>query len=178
MDINTLKDSFSNLQNEDNSGEFKLKESGKDATLKEVTLINIPNDSLIVKMDGVKFDKLFIDKWGFNKHSDYMVITNDKVIFIEMKSKSEFDDKLGEECRKKFTSDKSVMDYADSIFENILSKNSFFRQKEFHYVLLYQSLSINKTPTIKQPNNSNTEPNNFRKIAISNEGVIDYNSII
>ena len=178
MDINTLKSSFSDLKYKDNSGVFKLKESGKDATLKEVTLINIPNDSLIVKMDDVKFHNLFIDKWGFNKHSDYMVITDDKIIFIEMKSKSKFDDKLKEECQKKFASDKSTMDYADSIFENLLLKNSFFRQKEFHYVLLYQSMPINKTPTINQPNNSNTEPNNFRKIAISNEGVIDYKKII
>jgi len=173
MDILTLKNSLCNV-NQCTSGTFLLEETDQSATLRKVSLCDIPCDSLIVKMDKIKFNNFLKDQWGFNKHSDYLIITNDKLVFIEMKSKTEVSQKLRDDCQQKFTSDGCTMNYADTIFKLMLSKNSFFVNKEPHYVLLFQSPSIAKTPTAVGTELPNTTPNSFRQISVCNEGTISF----
>lgn len=176
MDILTLKDSLCNAVF-CNSGEFLLEEKDKHATLKKVTLCNIPNGSLIIRMgNNVKFSNFLKDQrtWGYNKHSDYLIITNDKIVFIEMKSKKEVNQELIEDCIQKFTSDKCVIYYADYIFQEMLLKKTFFNIREHHYVLLYQNLSIAKTLTSIGAELPNITPSTFRRIPISNEGIVSF----
>ncbi len=176
MDILTLKDSLCNV-NSCNSGSAILEERDNNASLKRITICDIPNGALIVKMDNhVRFSNFIRDQkaWGFNKHSDYLIITNDKIVFIEMKSKKDINQDLIDDCEQKFTSDNCTMHYADSIFREMLSKQSFFDKREPHYVLLYQNPSITKTLTALVKLMPNTTPKAFRRIPISNEGTISF----
>ena len=127
-------------------------------------------------MDKTRFNNFLSDKKeiGFNKHSDYIIITDDKVVFIEMKSKKEVNQELMDECRTKFTSDECSLDYADAIFQRILNKNSFFKKREFHFVLFYQALSIAKTPTAPENPSPNLTPDTFRPISVVNEGTVSF----
>lgn len=175
MDKATLKKSLCNCE-ECSSGSFLLEEKGDDATLRAVTMCDIPKDSLIVKMDKVRFNNFLIDRKavGFNKHSDYLIITDDKAVLIEIKSKKEVNQDLFDECRTKFISDKCSLDYADDIFQRMMNKNSFFENREFHFVLLHQTLSMAKTPTTPESQLPNLTPDSLRKIPVVNNGTISF----
>lgn len=173
MDIKTLKNSLCNVAI-CATGVIKLVEKDRGATLKEVDLCDVPQGALVVKMDPIRFNKLFQDKWGFNKHSDYLIITETKLVLIELKSKKDVDASLIEECEKKFLSDNSTLSYADIIFKNMLSKNPFFEGRDHHYVLLYQAPSIQKGTTTNETLLPNNTPQTFRSIPISDKGTISF----
>lgn len=179
MDILTLRNSLCTV-NQCTNGTYLLKETDKSATLNKVYLCDIPYDSLIVKMDRIRFDKFLKDRkdWGFNKHSDYLIITNDKLVFIEMKSKKGIDKTLKDECIQKFSSDECIINYADLVFQKMLSKNSFFDKREAHYILLFQGPSIAKTPTVQRVITGNTTPSTFKAISVANESTISFIRII
>ena len=178
MDLNTLKKSVCNGNN-CTDGHFILIESDPNATLREVTMCDIPQNALIIKMDNkIKFNNFLKDQWGFNKHSDFLIVTDDKLVFIEIKSITEVNQKLEDECQKKFLSDECTVNYADIIFQKMLSKNTFFDKREPHYVLLFQSPSIAKTTTTVPTTASNTSPYTFRKVAVSNGSTISYHRMI
>lgn len=179
MDILTLKKSLCNVK-QCISDIYTLVESDKSATLKTVHMCDIPCNSLIIKMDKTKFNNFLKDQkeWGFNKHSDYLIITDDKLVFIELKSKKEVGAELKDECIQKFKSDKCTINYADNIFKEILSKNPFFSSRKQHYVLLYQAPSVAKLPTALGTKNPNVTPETFRQIPVQNEGIISFNKTI
>ena len=106
MDIVTLKHSICKVA-ECDSGNYLLEETDPHATLRQVNICDIPTGSLIIKMDGTKFLNLLKENklWGFNKHSDYLIVTDIDLVFIEMKSRKDVNDVVVEECRQKFTSD-------------------------------------------------------------------------
>ena len=67
MDKATLKKSLYNCS-DCSIGSFKLEEKGDNATLKAVTLCDVPPGALIVKMDKTRFNNFLSDKKeiGFN----------------------------------------------------------------------------------------------------------------
>ena len=91
-----------------------------------------------------------------------------------MKSKKFIDEKTEKECIQKFASDLCTISYLDHIFENLLEKNSFFKDKEKHFILLYQALPLSKTETTPSFYSENKEPKNFRKIAVHNKDTVDF----
>ena len=175
MDAQTLKNSLCSVE-QHNSDLYPFEENGNDATLRKVYMCDIPSEALIIKLDKIKFLKFFKENngWGFNKHSDYLIVTDDKLVFIEMKSTTSVGPDLKNECIKKFSSDECSMNYADLIFQKMLSKNSFFERREPHYVLLFQALPITKTPTKLGTVTSNTTPDTFRQIPVANESTISF----
>ena len=175
MDKATLKKSLCNCV-ECSNGSFLLEEKGAEATLRAVTMCDIPKDALIVKMDDIRFYKLLIDRKeiGFNKHSDYLIITDDKAVLIEIKSKKEVNQNLFDECRTKFISDECSLGYADDIFQKMMNKNSFFKNKEFHFVLFHQTLSMAKSPIAPEDLSPNLTPDTLRKIPVVNNGTISF----
>lgn len=179
MDIQTLKNSLCTV-NQCISDTYTLKETDRSATLKTVHMCDIPRNSLIVKMDKIKFNNFLKDQktWGFNKHSDYLIITDEKLVFIELKSKTEIETGLKNECIQKFTSDKCTINYADKIFEEMLSKNPFFSNREQHFVLLFQAPSISKSPTVSGTESPNVTPDTFRQIPVQNNGTVSFNKTI
>lgn len=179
MDIVTLKRSICKVS-ECNSGNYLLEETDPHATLRRINICDIPTGSLIIKMDGIRFSNLLIDNkaWGFNKHSDYLIVTDVDLVFIEIKSRKDVSQELVEECRQKFTSDNCSISYADKIFQELLSKNAFFEKRSTHYVLLYQGPSIIKDSTVYTKEPPNNTPVTFRKIAIQDDSTLSFNRTI
>ena len=177
MDLQTIRVTFCKC-NECTTGSALLKETDKSATLTDVTICDIPKNALVVKMDNnVRFSNFFLDKkeWGYNKHSDYLIITDDKLVLVEMKSKKMLDQELQDDCEKKFSSDECTLLYSDHIIEKLMKKNSFFNKREIHFVLLYEAPSITKTPTsVATTVPPNTTPSTFRPIAVPNGATISY----
>lgn len=149
---------------------FDCVESDKNAVLKKVTVVNMPEDTLVLKLEhigleGIVRDKSIPKKWGYNQHSDYVFITADKCIFIEMKSNPKLMN-VKEEVRKKFISDNCLVGYFDSIFENLLSKNIFFGKRSFHYVLFHGAFPMSKPNFNPIDFVANDSPNSFRSFSL------------
>ena len=67
---------------------FDCVEADKNAVLKKVTVVNMPEDTLVLKLEHIGFegivrDKSIPKKWGYKHHSDYVFITADKCFFID-----------------------------------------------------------------------------------------------
>ncbi|WP_195344747.1 hypothetical protein [Bacteroides xylanisolvens] len=177
MDKNSLQLALSNAQCHSNM--VQLTEDDPQATLSEINIIDLPDNSIVKKkMDKSKVDNFFIPnrEWGYNKHSDYVIITDDHIVLIEIKSRTEVKNDLEHECIQKFSSDLCLLKYADNVFDLMLGKNIFFGSKTIHYVLLYQAPSINKATTMKMEDN--TAPSRFRKISVSNASTISFKKML
>ncbi|MDE5874208.1 MAG: hypothetical protein K2H15_01070, partial [Muribaculaceae bacterium] len=69
---------------------FICEEKDKGAKLNRITIINIPTDSIALKLEHISMEgltaKSIVKKLGYNQHCDYVIVTPDKCVFIEMKS--------------------------------------------------------------------------------------------
>ena len=161
---------------------YELVESAPSATLKKVYVCNIPKDTVVLRMDNIKVFNFIAEsmKLGYNKHCDYALITDTHVVFVELKSQKNLNDKLKEECIKKFSADLCVLDYADAVFRIMASKNSYFDKMEKRYVLLYQALPIPKISITNQNQQitTNDNPNNFRSLKVVNESRLDFDDFL
>lgn len=180
MDIQNLRLSVCNCQ-QCPAGSALLRETGRDATLTNITICDLPANALVIKMDKTRFNGFLLDKkeWGYNKHSDYLIVTDDKLVFVEMKSRKLVGKSLSDDCVKKFTSDDCTVKHADNIIEKMMLKNAFFNRRVQHFVLFYETTSISKTLTTMsctpRPNNT---PLTFRPIAVNNGATISYRRTI
>lgn len=176
MDLKTLKGSLCKIVELEDCKYTLIEKSnqGNNDVLEKVHIDHIPKNSICFKIDGTQFNNLFNTAgcWHYNKHSDYIIVNDKDVVFIEMKSK-----KVDEaECVSKFKGDLCTLSYSDSIFSIICEKNKFFEGKRKHYNVLYY-VPINLRPS--QINSSdNAEPNTFRRIGTQNDCVIDFNRLL
>lgn len=164
-------------------GEVVLRETDKGATLREITVHNLPADSYAVKLDKISVNNLFIDKQiaGINMHGDYLIVTDREMIVVEMKSRKELTDKLIDECKRKFKSDCCIFDYCDSVFFHILNKNPFFKGKPIYFVLLYQGAPIALSPTSAKPSENptrHTDPDDFSRIPVADNARVNFNRLL
>lgn len=164
-------------------GEVILKETDSGATLREVTIHGLPSDSYAVKLDNIKVSNLFINKkiGSFNKHGDYLIVTDREMIVVEMKSQKELSEKLLDECKRKFKSDCCIFDYCDSVFFRILKKNPFFKGKPIYFVLLYQGAPIAISPTSAKPSGApprHTDPEDFLRIPVADKDRVNFNRLL
>lgn len=179
MDLNTLRNSFNKvIIPKDNT--LCLTESDGEATLNKIEIYDVPPETFAVKIDKFKLDNVFktAGKWNYNKHGDYLIVTEKKLIFIEMKSAKKVEGSMSEQLRNKFLSDTCIISYFDSIFSNMLSKNSFFKDMETLYIAFYRSPSIQKFPTnmvAQEP--EHTSPEKYAKFGVHNEQKINFNRL-
>ena len=164
-------------------GEVVLRETDKGATLREITVHGLPAEAYAVKLDGIKVHKLFFDKiiGDFNKHGDYLIVTDRDMIVVEMKSQKEISEKLLDECKRKFKSDCCIFDYCDSVFFRILKKNPFFKGKPIYFVLLYQGAPIAISPTSAKPSENppkHTDPEEFLRIPVADNARVNFRKLL
>lgn len=160
-------------------GEIVLVESDPGATLKEVTVFGLPADAYAVKLDPIKVNKLFncVKEWGFNKHGDYLIVTDNALVVVEMKSKDDVDEKLAHECELKFKSDTCIFDYCDIVFARMVGKNPFFKGRKVYYVLFYQGPTAEKRPVSARPSEeppTHNAPERFARISVRNKGRVSF----
>ncbi len=169
------------------NGEVKCLEYDAKAKLQEVTIVNVPNDSIVLKLEHIAMNGLVrkagIEKeWGFNQHSDFVIVTPDKCVFIEMKSNPKLDN-IKKETIIKFISDVCLMNYSDNIFTNLCQKNPFFMNRDLHFVLFHAAPPIAKVPvSFTPPGLSSPKPNSipsaFRPFSLENKSKINFNDLV
>lgn len=155
-----------------------LVEGDRQATLRLVNVAGIPLHSTLIKSDESQIRNLFRNiRQGILMRCDYLLISNEKVFFIEMKSSPDAAETLASDCIKKFKAVKCIVKY----FDNVLLEfhdGQFFNQKLQRFVLLHHAPSINKTATRLGPlpqvqNQINDTPENFKPISVVNGATID-----
>lgn len=160
------------------TAKYTLKENDSNAKLKKVVINGIPQGALIVRIDnGDGIKKLLKSDGDFpiNKRSDYLIIDEENVIFVEMKSKN-VDKK---DCILKFKSSECLISYIDNLFNVFLKSNSYFENKAKHYVVISLQQSCSKDPFTKNDDTkSNIRPGEFRNIETRNEGEVFYQQFL
>ncbi len=155
-----------------------LIEPEPNAFLRSIRIKNLPNDSALLKCDKMKINNVFKDcSRGQNKRCDYILISNNTVYFIELKSAEESETKYFDDCIKKFKGVLCITDYIDSVMVNFYKKDKFFSPLQKKYILLFLSPSINKKPTSLRSCHENrpihNEPDKFLPLPVKNESTID-----
>ncbi|MDR3196303.1 MAG: hypothetical protein LBU34_00410 [Planctomycetaceae bacterium] len=123
-----------------------LQENDVSAKLKEVKIIDVPDDSILIKIDyGEAYNNIFRSENGHLKRCDYLLIVNDIykrnkiLLFIEMKSKKVDKD----EIIQKFHASECLLDYIVSILRHF-HKIGFNLDKCTKRFVLFHQISIDK----------------------------------
>lgn len=159
-----------------------LIENGREATLKSVKICNVPNDSTLIRGDNTHLKIYFHNiRNGIDMRCDYVLIANNSILFIELKSKTD-PLPLAPDCIKKFKATKCVIEYFDNVLLEF-NNHFFFNEKEKKYILLHLSPSINKTATSLKPKETvpeivNNIPENFKSFAVTNGSILKFQQII
>jgi hypothetical protein len=118
---------------------FRLKEPGAHATLKQVDIIDIPADSLLIKTDNIDQPcSLFKSDKGARKRCDYILITMWKgaplLLFIEMKS--------GNACQsdinRQFKGAECLIDYCNAALDRFHDQNGVLQGLKKRFVVFYR----------------------------------------
>lgn len=175
MDSVTLLHSFKNATISQNRT-LVLTEHGDQATLRKITIENLPNDTFAIKIDKFKVQNVFNQEkeWGYNKHGDYVIVTKDILIFIEMKSTNCLSQDRNKKIITKFQSDTCIIDYFDTLFKRMLGKNHFFSKREKRFVALYRGPEIKPTTSMKPQPPTHVRPESFAKIAVKDDDIVDF----
>ena len=133
----------------------RLKETGHDAKLKKIDLMDIPENAILIKLDNTREPlTLFKGDKGECKRCDYILFiekNNDKkIIFIELKSFV----LSNSDILKKFKSSQCLIDYCDSVLKRFFNKENLLSSYRKSFILFYhrsvrknksrQPISINK----------------------------------
>lgn len=165
----------------DAKNSYILKEKDPGAKLQTVSVEEIPNNTLIWQIENIALNGFLnpgaAKKWAYNKHGDYVMLTDNDCVFIELKSNPKLLN-IEEDCRKKFHADTCLIMYADLIIERLCKDNPIFKGLNFHYVLLHGSEKLHK-PLLGPPQkSSNDSPDKFRSIRVHDAGRISFKDFL
>jgi len=138
-----------------------LKECGIGSKLKRVDIYDIPEGSILIKLDQYNQpDSLFKNHRGQRKRCDYVLVTTienrDILLFIEMKSSRI----RNIEIEQQFKGAECVIDYCDAVLNRFHGQDDLLKKHTKHFVIFYKPLSISKRPTRpkKSPQQINNTP--------------------
>jgi hypothetical protein len=101
-----------------------LQENDVSAKLKEVKIIDVPDNSILIKIDYGNPCENFRDENGQRRRCDYLLIAKrnkeqQTLLFVEMKSKTFKED----EIKQKFRASECLLDYIVSMLNRFYKKN-------------------------------------------------------
>lgn len=137
----------------------RLRETGADARLKRVDILDIPEGSVLVKLDGVDQPKsLFKGKYGERQRCDYLLVTvvNNRpfLVFFEMKTRVVKDS----EVARQFKGAECLVDYCNAALNRFHGQDNLLDQCEKRFVVFYKpSLAKQRTRPVF-PGNANNSP--------------------
>jgi hypothetical protein len=187
MPINTLKSLLNSSIIEyynDTGGlaKYPLRETDKSATLKTVNLVNVPTDSIFLQLDNIDTATLFIGKKSNglyeNTRCDYLIIEDDNIYFIELKSHENAPVKKKSECIGKFSASLCLIKYVDEVISVVRKQTKIFEHKNIYYILMYQNIPIDKTATSLKPKQSHVVPDKFLSIPVANNGDLYFRELL
>lgn len=140
-----------------------LQENDVSAKLKEVKIIDVPDNSILIKIDyGNTDNHIFRSENGHRKRCDYLLIAeqnNNKriLLFVEMKSETF----TKEEMTQKFRASECLLDYIVSMLNRFYKKNFNLYECKKRFVS-FQKRRIDKKQI--HPAKDGTTPENYRPI--------------
>lgn len=141
-----------------------LKETGIDAKLKKVMIYDVPENTVLLKLDEYEQPHtLFKEGNGQRCRCDYVLITeigtSKYIIFIEMKSKNFKNNNV----IKQFKGAECLIDYCDSALNRFYDLNDKLKHYKKRFVLFYKSTSVRKSPSRQPSSNRNSTPDSMLK---------------
>lgn len=126
-----------------------------------VSINGIPEDSIILKVDDFPTPKpIFNNLKGECKRADFVIITSDSMIFIELQKSN---NKLSLEIIQQLKGAQCFIDYCRSIGKEFWGKSDFLKIDKQYFVSI-KNIGISKRPTREPVNGANTSPENMLKI--------------
>ncbi|MGR3219609.1 MAG: hypothetical protein ACUZ8H_07310 [Candidatus Anammoxibacter sp.] len=119
----------------------RLKEKDKKAKLNKIDIYDVPNDSMLIKLDVVDPPhSLFKTGKGECKRCDYILIMNKEnrsiLLFIEIKSVKEL--RTPSKIRNQFRGAECIIDYCNATLRRFHNKNNFFDKFNKYFVVFYK----------------------------------------
>lgn len=128
-----------------------LKESEKDSKLKRVDIYDVPEGSILIKLDQFNQpDSLFKSHKGQCKRCDYVLVTTieniDILLFIEMKSS-----KIRNiEIEQQFKGAECVIDYCDAVLNRFHNQDDLLKKHAKRFVIFYKPYISKKSTRSKR----------------------------
>ena len=152
------------------TGEVLLEEPGPAATLRTVCVHELPNEAMVLRMDGTVAQKLVHSARGENRRCDFVLFLEYQghkyAIFTELKSGE--NDAVGDDIVQKFLGTDCILDYCASILDRFYSVPKAWADYERRYVLMYKAPSMSKLPTRFSPHPRNDTPRTAMLLAVEN----------
>ena len=160
---------FGKIDRAENPWVAILEEHELGAKLPRVDICDVPNDSVLIKMDGSKEpDTLFHEHNGQRKRCDYLLITTvngiKTLLFVEMKS----DNISNTEVVQKFLASQCLWDYIASMLDRFHSYPGMssayvdiFSSYEKRFVR-FQTKNMNKRGTRRVPFKDGRSPERMK----------------
>lgn len=146
IDILELRNLFNDeiiggIGTENNRNFVRLKEKSENAELKKVDIYDVPDNSLLIKIDATKPPhSLFKTNKGECRRCDYILISEIEnkpiLLFIEMKSTKKI--REPSEIIKQFHGAECIIDYCNAILERFHNKKMFFNDFNKYFVVFYK----------------------------------------
>lgn len=132
------------------SGQVHLRENDAHAKIKNIFIDGLSSDALLIKTDKAKVEKIFKGAGaGQNKRCDYVLIDDENMFFIEIKST--FAESNTDEYSKQFKGSLCVVEYIDSVVREFYLDESILSRLNKHYLLLFKKRPIQKLRTSLRP---------------------------
>ncbi len=161
----------------DSSNMISLNEKGDSAKLKNVKIDMISTYSKVIKSDKVSIENLFNRAGkGQRTHCDYLIITNNKVIFIELKSSFKEGDSF-QKISNQFKGTLCITDYIDSVLFNFYDKKKFFANIEKKYILLYKNSPIDLRSSKEIKSEKKNQLEHIKMIQVDNDQIVTINEL-
>lgn len=134
-----MDDLFGTITVKDGRRFARLKETAGDSKLKQVDIYDLPEGSLLLKLDHIEQPKtLFKGKKGERQRCDYLLVTKidtrSFLVFIEMKSSTAGDS----EIVRQFKGAECIFDYCDAALNRFHDQDGFLRKFEKRFVVFYR----------------------------------------
>jgi hypothetical protein len=136
----------------------RLKETGPAAKLKRVDIFDIPEGSILIKLDQVRQpDTLFKGSLGERRRCDYVLVTDfdnhPVMVFIELKSRAVKDS----EVTRQFKGAECLLDYCNSALDRFHGQNNLLGQCRKCFVVFYKpSVAKQRTRPVFSGNKRNS----------------------
>ena len=102
-----------------------LIEPRKNSSLKIIHILDVPSDIIILKGDVFQLNTIFGDGKDYIKRCDYLIVSNDTLFFIELKSNEEAPFRKFKDVNNQFKTVECIIDLIDSVISRF--SNSSFR---------------------------------------------------
>ncbi|MBF0565156.1 MAG: hypothetical protein HQK89_07935 [Nitrospirae bacterium] len=146
----------------------QLKEDSTDSKLREICILEVPEDSILIKLDKYKQPQTLVkNKLGQRQRCDYVLLTSYMeqrlMLFIEPKSVwPKYEDIV-----KQFKGSECVMDYCNAFLNRFHAQDNLFEHFQKRFVVFYYNSGKKQNTRPQGPSLKNDIPREAYKYPLS-----------